>query len=168
MKKVFSIALALVLVGAGCTSLGGNKVVTGDWSLAFDLPNDWVMVQPYQPSDTPINLEGDIDPTDAEVILQSTPNHILTGGVGIDDDRLELFGEVLTVEDSWTQISVTRLDPRRLIPSEAEDLGDGFFKETLCDAGEDCEIYNRSRFVYYLQGEDIIYKFGIFIKIFHL
>jgi hypothetical protein len=145
MKKVFSIALALVLVGAGCTSLGGNKVVTGDWTLAFDLPNDWVMVQPYQPSDTPINLEGDINPRDSEVILQSTANHILPAGSGeIEEDRLGLFGEVVTSD--YLQISVLKLDPRRIIPSESEDLGDGFFKD-----GE----------VYYFDTGEEKYKFTI-------
>lgn len=145
MKKVFLFALSLVLVGAGCTSLGGNKVVEGDWSIAFDLPNDWVMVQPYQPSDTPINLDGEITPTDAEVYLQSTDLHILPEGSGqIEEDRVELFGEI--VESDFTRISVLKLDPRRVIPSESEDLGDGFFKD-----GE----------IYYFETEDAKYKFTI-------
>ncbi len=161
MKKIALFLLAFVFVGAGCASSLGNKTVQGEWTLAFDLPEGWVMVQPYQPSDTPINLGGDIEPTDSEVVLQSTSAHILTGGVGIEEDRVSLFGDYLTVEDAWTQISVTKLDTRRVIPSEAEDLGDGFFKETVCEEGGECTQYAQSRFVYYLKTDAANYKFMV-------
>jgi hypothetical protein len=49
----------------------------------------------------------------------------------------------ISLSDS-TQIRVSRLDPRRKVPSEAEDLGDGFFKDNAD---------------YYLKTETVNYKF---------
>lgn len=145
MKKYLFSLFAFAFIGAGCAAGGGaNSVVQGEWTLTFDLPNGWVMVQPYQPEDTPINLEGDIQPTDSEVILQSTDKHILPEGGEIDEDRLPLFGDI--TQNDYIQISVLKLDPRRIIPSEAEDLGDGFFKD-----GD----------VYYYKTPDANYKFTI-------
>ena len=161
MKKFLLSFLSLALLGVGCSSLGGQQVVQGQWTLAFDLPDGWVMVQPYQPADTPINVGGDINALDSEVVLQSTQQHILTGNVSIDEDREVLFGDYLTTDDAWTKISVLKLDNRRLIPSESEDLGNGFFKETVCEEGEDCTVYNTSRFVYYYHTDAAKYKFTV-------
>lgn len=161
MKKLLLGFATLTLLGAGCAGVLTGKPVTGEWALAFDMPEGWVMVQPYQASATPINIDGDIEATDSEVYVQSTSAHILTGGVGIEEDRASLFGDYLTYDDSWTQIQVLRLDPRRVIPGEAEDLGDGFFKETLCEEGGECTQYGASRFVYYLKTEGTNYKFTV-------
>lgn len=133
MKKILLFAATIALVGAGCLG-GGNKPVEGDWVLTFDLPKDWVMVAPYQDED--IDLETGIERTDSEVWLQEN--------------------------DATTPvIKVSHLDTRRVIPSEAEDLGDGFFRQTVCDEAQGQECLGVEPYEYYLESESSKYKFII-------
>ncbi|MEK7183029.1 MAG: hypothetical protein AAB776_00155 [Patescibacteria group bacterium] len=163
MKKVI-LALGLLLaVGGGCVSLGklgGDKVVEGDWSLAFDLPSGWFMTAPYQsPNTEAVVPTQSVEKLDNEIYLQTTDKAILTGGVGAEasvpaDSYVTLEGN--------SQIRVSRLDPRRVVPSEAEDMGNGFSKVKLCDDGGECEIYGHHNYDYYLETEDAIYKFIVY------
>jgi hypothetical protein len=150
MKKLLLSLGLLLAVGGGCVNvgdltgnLGGDKTVEGDWHLAFDLPSGWVMVEPYENPDVEAvvpNQEVDRDMT--EVYLQSTDKAIVEG----ETPDGEVVPADTYVQEDFTQIRVTRLDTRRVIPSEAEDLGDGFFK--LEDD-------------FYLKTDDANYKFEI-------
>ena len=126
MKKLFALVAGLVLVGAGC--LGGSKPITGDWVLAFDLPSDWVMVTPYQEE---ADFDAKINRNDAEVFLQA-------------NDATE------------PAMKVSQLDPRRVIPSEAEMLKDGTFRVEVCS-----ECAGAQKYEYYLQLGSDKYKFII-------
>ena len=159
MKKLLLAMTMLLAVGAGCmASQGGkNAVVDGKWSLAFDLPEGWVMVVPYQaPTSDVVVPSENVERLDNEVYLQSTAKAILSGGIGAEPEVPTDSYETL-VGNSLMRVS--RLDPRRLIPSEAEDLGDGFYKLKLCEDGEDCQIYSHYNYEYYLKTDAANYKF---------
>lgn len=144
MKKLLFALVGVVLLGAGCF---GGKTVEGDWWLAFDLPNGWVMTQDYavRNEDTD-QFSLDVSREDAEVVLQST-----------DQPILFVNGEYST--NDFSRIRVLQLDQSRIIPRDAEDLGDGFFKEDMCatDEGENCGEYGQFR--YYLETETAKYQF---------
>lgn len=163
MKKLLLALGLLIVVGAGCVSLGklgGQKVVEGKWLLAFDLPSSWMMAVPYQsPSNKAVTPSDAVQHNDNEVYLQSTTKAILLGGIAPDtsvsaDSYTDLSGNLL--------IKVSQLDPRRVIPSEAEDMGHGFFKVKLCEDGEDCQIGGRYNYDYYLKTDTTNYKFIVY------
>lgn len=160
MKKVILGLGLLLAVGGGCAAggLGGDKKVEGDWFLAFDLPSGWVMTDPYQePNTDDVTPSQDVNREDNEIFLQTTDKAIVTGGVKPDSSVPE--DSYVVRGDGYSQIRASRLDPARLIPSEAEDLGDGFFRVKLCEAGEDCQIYGHHNYDYYLDAGDAKYKF---------
>ncbi len=163
MKKLFALLGVLLLVGGGCLSLGklGNdKVVAGDWHLAFDLPSGWVMVVPYQtPNTEPVVPSQAVDRDNNEVYLQTTDKAIVIGGIA---PEAEVPAETYVTLSGQTQIRVSQLDPRRVVPSEAEDLGDGFFKLKMCEAGEDCQLGGRSNYDYYFKTDSANYKFIVY------
>lgn len=156
--KLFIPVFALVLLGAGC--FGGDKVeeVRGDWLLSFDLPNEWVMVSPYD-QDEGVKLNKDINREFSEVILQNTDKTIWRGDLPEDISELPEF-----VSDSYIYISVTQLDPRRVIPSEAVDMGDHFYRFDPCSVAEDCGGASAPVYTYYLEHADRKYQFNVFIK----
>ncbi|HRH32118.1 MAG TPA: hypothetical protein PLK06_02210 [bacterium] len=163
MKKLVLVLGLLVAVGAGCVSLGklgGQKVVEGKWLLAFDLPSSWMMTVPYQsPSTKAVVPSDEVERNDNEIYLQSTTKAIVLGGVAPDasvsaDSYTNLSGNLL--------IKVSQLDPRRVIPSEAEDMGDGFSKVKLCEDGGECEIGGRYNYDYYLKTDTTNYKFVVY------
>lgn len=163
MKKLL-LALGLLLaVGAGCVSLGkvgGTKTVEGDWYLAFDLPSGWVMTVPYQtPNTEPVTPSQTVDRGDNEVYLQSTGKALLIGGVA---PEASVPADSYVTLDNNMQIRVSRLDPHRAIPSEAEDLGHDFSRVKLCEEGEDCQIGGRSNYDYYFHTDSANYKFIVY------
>jgi len=164
MKKLLAgVATALVLVGGGCADniplIGGVDTVEGKWRLAFDLPQDWVMVEDYDSPRSEIvtpSLEVTRDLSD--VIVQSTSKAIVSGGVSPDSE----VAEDSFIGSDFTQIHVYYLDERRIIPSEAEDLDGGWYRLKLCEAGEDCTIYGQYNYDYYLvAASGSKYKFSI-------
>lgn len=163
MKKVI-LALGLLLaVGAGCVSvgkLGGNKTVEGDWYLAFYLPSGWVMTSTYrQPTSEAVVPSREVDRDDQEVFLQTSDKAILIGGVG---PEAGVPSESYTTLEGNSRIEVSRLDTHRRIPSEAEDLGNGFFKAKECETGGECQMYGRYNYDYYLQTDDANYEFVVY------
>lgn len=163
MKKLFFALSLLLVVGGGCLSLGrlgGPKIVEGDWYLAFDLPSGWVMTVPYQePNTAKVVPSQSVDRSENEIFLQTTVIAIVNGGIkpGADvpiESYVPLTGQ--------TQIKVSRLDPHRVVPEEAEDIGDGFFKVKLCEDGGDCQIYGRYNYDLYLKTDTANYKFIIY------
>jgi len=130
MKKLLGLTLGIVLLGAGCMG-GGSTVAEGPWTLAFDMPDNWGMYAPY----TDVTFPGaDIEKMDSEVWLQNSTE---------------------TMSNDTLLIKVIKLDKRRIIPSEAEDLGDGFFKDSTCPSEDVCAP------TYYMQTEELKYKFKI-------
>ncbi len=149
MKKIFLTLLAFVIVGAGCIGGGilSNKHISGDWVLTFDLPDGWVMTHDYDSGSATASLRTEIEPGFSDVVIQSTDKLILLNGKepdlskGLTDDDF--------ISENYIYIRVLRLDERRVIPSEAKDLGNGFSFVEL-EAGEG---------VYYLQVGANKYQF---------
>ena len=161
MKKVILGLGLLLAVGGGCVAggLGGQKTVEGDWFLAFDLPNGWVMVDDYtMPYDQVVTLDHEVDRTDNTIAIQNVDKPIVFSAGAAPDENLPKDSYVM---GDATQIEVTQLDPSRRVPSEAEDLGDGFFKVELCKAGEDCMLGGSDNYDYYFVTDNAKYKFHI-------
>lgn len=153
----------LVLMGAGCANslplVGGSDTVEGKWRLAFNLPEGWAMLKDY---DEPINKEivpsEDVTRDLSDIIVQSTSKAIVGGGIKPDSD----IGTDTYVSSGFAKIHVFRLDERRIVPSEANDLGEGWYSVKLCEEGEDCTIYGQYNYDYYLVTESgAKYKFNI-------
>jgi hypothetical protein len=131
MKKLFS-ALALsgvVLVGGGCaasnivSSIVNGDAVEGKWRLAFDLPENWVMVREYdKPREEAVTPRQNVTRDLPTILLQSTDKSIVQGGT---PDVEKVPAETYVTAD-YSIIRVDRLDERRVIPKDAEDLGNGF------------------------------------------
>ncbi len=131
MKKLFS-ALAIgvmVLAGGGCaasnfvSSIVGDANVEGKWRLAFDLPEGWVMAKEYdEPRDTVVTPDQNVTHDLATVVLQSTEKAIVEGS----RPDAATVPENTYVVANYSSIRVDRLDERRIIPKDAEDLGNGF------------------------------------------
>lgn len=164
MKNVFLLSLAAVLLlGAGCSnlSLGGTKEVEGDWDLAFDLPSGWVMAAPYDSDEleeADFALDTEVGESDSEIFLQSSDKPVYLSSGEVSDEITELEGQGELVVNK-PMIKVTRLDERRLIPDEAEDVGRGYSRIKLCEEGEDCQAGGRLNYDYYLETEEGKYKF---------
>lgn len=165
MKKLFAtFAAALVLLGAGCAdripliSDPEPETVSGNWVLVFDLPEGWVMVEDYsEPRTTPAFPSLDVTHDQPDVIIQSTSKAIVAGGIAPDAS----VDAATYVSSDFTQIRAFHLDERRIVPSEAEDLGDGWYRLKLCEDGEDCTIYGQHNYDYYYVTETAKYKFSI-------
>ncbi len=147
----------LLVMGAGC--LFGQREVAGDWYLAFDLPSEWVMVDDYNdPGSKAVELDYEVDRTDSEVVLQNIDKPIVFSNGVTPEESVPADSYVMT---SGTRITVTHLDSRRVIPSDAEDLGDGFFQVKLCDEGGECQIGGAHNYEYYFVQDDAKFKFQV-------
>jgi hypothetical protein len=151
MKKLLVGFLGLLLVGAGCLPVA-NKPVDGKWKLAFDLPQGWVMVVPYEASG-----EGKVKPVsdgvrrnDSEVFLQSSNQPICFTSGGPCKEGAATEGTV---------ISVSAIDSHRALPKNREDLKNGFSRVKLCEDGGECQIGNAGNYEYYLETETGNYSF---------
>ncbi len=120
MKKILLLLGVLALTGAGCLNQ-----VKGDWYLAFDLPDEWVMVPAYSEGTMKVDLDG-VNLDDDEVYLQSSSLHMIYDDSEVPEEFVEEVGEVQ--REDMTRISVLRLSSRRHLPDGAEDLGRGFYK----------------------------------------
>ncbi|MCG2687536.1 hypothetical protein L6260_01910 [Candidatus Parcubacteria bacterium] len=160
MKKVLFSLLTLVILGGGCTAL--PKTVQGDWYLAFDVPNGWVMVEPYLVGSQAVPNSEPITRDTKDVILQSTSKGVWTSANEPSEETLALIGEVET--EDFAFVRVLKLDDRRVIPSEAEDIGNDFYKLKLCDDGGDCQANGRYNYDYYLATDSGKYQFIVTLK----
>jgi len=166
-QKILLSMLALLLAGVGCFSTNQEEVQdsvagSGEWNLAFELPDGWVMVPHYQ-NDVAIETASALDPSLSDVVLQSTEKNIwMSAGTSPNEEQLlELGGEDSVVYDDYTYIRVVEFAPNSVIPSEAEDLGDGFFRVMLCEDGGECQLGGKSNYEYYLETDDQKYRFYI-------
>lgn len=150
MKKMILGLCALVLLGGGCATT--PSVVEGNWYLAFDMPNEWVMVPDYTAGNVAFPSQEDVDREMSDVVLQSVGKTIWTNSGRVpSEEEIAIMGEYVT--EDYSIIRVLRLDTRRVVPSESEDLGNGFFKLKLCEDGEDCQAGGRYNYDYYLVTE---------------
>lgn len=165
MKSLFAaLAASLVLLGGGCAdripliSAPEPEKVLGNWVLSFELPSGWVMVEDYsEPRNEATTPSLDITHDQPDVIIQSTSKAVVAGGIAPDasvDTTTYVFSD-------FTRIHVYHLDERRIVPSEAEDLGDGWYRLKLCEVGEDCTIYGQHNYDYYYVTEGAKYRFSI-------
>lgn len=163
MKKIFLAVSVLLTLGAGCLTQGSNdsKTVSGNWFVNFNLPNDWVMVKEYEdPSDRVITPSRSVDTSNNDVFLQNTEKAILVSSTSPTE---AVPGDsYVRLADGYVRIEVARLDPRRLIPDEAEALGNSFFKLKVCDDGGACQANGRYNYEYYLKSESASFKFIVY------
>lgn len=153
MKQLFYIMIAsFILVGAGC--FGGNR--DESWSLSFELPEGWVQ---YAAGDQGFagNPSAEITPNTPEVAVQSTENSIYISG---ETERAEYREKPVQSED-YTVIRAFKLDPRRVIDDEAEDLGKGFYRLKKCEEGENCQEGGAHNYIYYFEKGPSKYQFII-------
>lgn len=156
MKKfIFGAALSLILIGAGCFGEPRDE----RWALSFNLPEGWVQYAPGE-QEFAGNPEDEITPQDPEIILQSTPEAIDLSG---DSQRQEYNGQPVRSED-YAVIRATRLDERRIISDEAEDLGDGLLRQSRCKEDQPCRAAGVHEFTYYYVRGDSKYQFIITIN----
>ncbi|MBI1908429.1 hypothetical protein HYS28_03360 [Candidatus Uhrbacteria bacterium] len=161
MKKLLIGTLVVVaMLGAGCRGdeQGSGNVTTGEdgtvrapeqavegaWYLAFDLPKDWVMIPHYNEDVAPAPSEDDVSTDLSDIVLQSTDKVVVLTG----ESELE---EGSYVTDGYTYIRVFRMDKRSVVPGEAEDIGDGFFK-----------LEKGVNLTYYFTGQGATYKFVVY------
>jgi hypothetical protein len=146
MKKLFLGAFAMLLLGAGC--LGGSRVES-DWVLGFKSMDGWHMVNAYDDRDNLEDMQREFAFDAVDVVVQSTDKFVFTGDV---PTNTEGYGEF--VADKYIKITIERMDLRRRIPGEAEDIGNGFFKAS------DTEYYlelpdEKYQFLVEAEGEDL-------------
>ncbi len=152
MKKFFLAFALLLSIGAGCLPVA-NRVVEGKWQLAFNLPNGYVMVKVYN-SDSKQPLDYDIKRDDSSVMIQSTDKKLCySSGRACEDVT------AVTPDGDDMQITVTKLDARRILPEEREDMGNGFSKVKFCEDNEDCRLGGAGNYEYFLETEGGNYKF---------
>ncbi len=164
MKKLaLFLGVLVVLVGVYFVvdRADQERLVTGDWSLAFALPSGWLMVDGYNaPFDEPVTLDLQVTRADGDVVIQNTDKAlVLSSGRGPEESV-----PADTYSKSGTRINVLRLDGRRIIPSAAEDLGGGFYKFKLCEVGEDCQIGGGYNYEYYLDTGTDKYQFRVQLR----
>jgi hypothetical protein len=135
MKKFLLLIPALLLLGAGC-SFVANAPVEGKWQLAFDLPAGWIMAVPYEEDGT---VSQEVRRDDSEVWLQDTETLAPTN-----------------------KIEATKLDSHRALPTEREDLKNGFFRVKMCEEGGACTAGGHGNYDYYLATDEGNYKFEYF------
>ena len=156
MKRLLLFLVSFSLIGAGCIAQEPKlqEAQAGDWYLAFDLPDGWVMSPQYKLGEedpSPSDVNRDLK----DIVLQSTVKSVFTSSGMISEQasaRVEA-GEVIT--EDFVSIRVLKLDSRRVVPSEAEDLGDGFYKLQICEDGGECQLGGQFNYqYYYVNGED--------------
>lgn len=152
-KSFFAFVVALVLVGAGCFEAARDE----RWTLSFALPEGWVMYGAGQGGFAG-NPNAEITKQSGEVVLQSTADALVIGTP--KEDEVEYEGKLVKKED-FAYIRVFRLDERRLISDEAEDLGKGFFREKKCEEGEECQDNGAYNYAYFYVKGDAKYQFNI-------
>lgn len=170
MEKTLILLGALLLIGAGCLSntkqtASEEEIVyeKGDWYLSFDLPSGWIMTTQYKMGAEDPALD-DISTDLKDIVLQSTEKSVFTSAGIISEEEQVRVDEGKVVTDDFAYIRVLKLDSRRIVPSEAEDLGDGFYKVKLCDDGGECQLGGSYNYDYYFVSGDTKYQFLIILE----
>ncbi len=159
MKKLALLFLPLLLVGAGCATSQNQEVADQSWHLTFELPEGWVETTAYNDGDVR-NAEKELTKELGDIYIQSTNKTVLRGGAAAGE--IETLSEEQIESENYSLIHAFALSQRRAIPSEAEDLGNGFYKVQVCSEGEECEQYGGTLYDYYLKGENANYQFKVY------
>lgn len=164
MKHLFLAlgAMVLVLTGAGCAAsnvvsviTGNDGVIEGKWKLAFDLPEGWVQVEGYaQPNKEVPTLSQDVNHTMGMITLQSTSKPIARTTTPAESIPKDAY-----VTADYTKIDVDFLDPRRSIPKDATDLGNGFFRAS--PVANDCTPGSCTTTYYLKTVDNVKYMFTV-------
>ncbi len=165
MKRLLFAAgtAVLLMTGAGCSSgimssITGSDTVEGKWDLAFDLPSGWVQVEGYaQPNTELPTLSEDVNHTMEMITLQSTNKPIARTTTPAASISVESY-----VTTNYTKIDVDTLDPRRAIPKDAEDLGNGFFK--AAPVVKDCVPGSCTTTYYFKTADGAKYMFTVWVN----
>lgn len=169
MKKSLIVGglFGLVLLGFGCSrgadvapvtvTVGEDgtvnkpvEAVEGSWYLAFDIPDDWVIVPHYNEGFDKAPTAALVTSDMSDIVVQSTEKIIaLTGSSELPEGTF--------ITDDYTFIRVFRMEKRSLIPGEAEDIGNGFFK---LEKGVNATYYyegtgSNYKFIVYRDGQDL-------------
>lgn len=145
-------------------SVATNTAVTiqvGAWRLSFDLPEGWVMAanSPSFTTETgapPLDL---IPETDAETVyLQNTSKIVVFGGIAPPD-----YSEAKYQDEYIALITVSYLGGGGVIPPDAVDLGNGFFRVKVMDVATlDGVCYGCFDYEYYFAADSgAKYKFHV-------
>ncbi len=130
----------------------------GDWHLVFDLPSGWVAAAPYDaPEDKIVTLQRDLSADMNEVVVQNTDRPVVLAS-DVDDVEESVPVDSYT-SSNYVKVSVLQLDARRKIPSEAEDLGNGYFRVKLCEDGGGCTTGGKWNYEWYLKTATASYRF---------
>lgn len=157
MKKLFLAFAVLLVAGAGCMNRDfTHQEVSGAWALAFDLGEGWVMVAPYD-EDSRLPMNAAITHTDSSVVLQSQNVKLCYAVDGVCDDATAVAPGIRDA-----RVYVTMLDPHRKVPSEAEDLGNGFSRVELCEDNGACRAGGKGNYTYYYADEAGNYAFDYY------
>lgn len=159
IKRLFGALMlgTILLAGGGCSSSSQTATVEGKWRLAFNLPEGWAMVKEYnEPRKEAVTPDQNVTHDLPTVIIQSTSKAIArtsTPEAAVPADTY--------VSSNFTKIVAYKLDPRRNIPSNATDLGNGFFQDT--DAVNVCTGDNVCRATfYYVTPNEEKYQFTVY------
>ncbi|MFH1711845.1 MAG: hypothetical protein ABH846_01245 [Patescibacteria group bacterium] len=167
--KIIASALGIILLGAGCLGGGGTDspdnndtdtdgTAASNWDLAFDLPEGWIVSSDYSEGSIMPSAEG-ISPELTDIVIQSTDKNIMLKEI----EDIELSEDQIETE-SYTRIQVYRYTPRKSVPDNAEDLGNGFYKAEFCKEGDACDVGGRTRYDYYFRTEHNLFVFLIHQK----
>lgn len=162
MKKLlFGAMVGVALLGAGCskvtetppaevaTAPDGTVVppaeaVEGAWFLAFSLPEGWVMAPSYDEDVAQVPSSDSISTAMTDIVVQDTNKVVILTG------ETEL-AEGTYVDSDYTYIRVFRMGKRSVVPEEADDMGNGFWK-----------LEQGVQLTYYFQAEGATYKFVVY------
>jgi hypothetical protein len=105
---------------------------------------------------------AEITKDSSEVVLQNTKDAIYPVHNGpVKEGVTELAGAPIRAT-GYTAIRIFRLDSRRVIPKDAEEVEKNIFRVKECEDGESCTERDAHNYVYYYAKGDEKYKFIIY------
>lgn len=159
MKRILLASLfALVLVGFGCAGGGARD---DRWRISFQLPENWVM---YGSGDRGyVSQPGaEITKETSEIVLQNTKDALYPIYGGPVKEGVTEFGGMPIRTTGYTAIRVLRLDSRRVISKDAEEVAKNLYRVKECEEGEPCTERDAYQYVYFYEKGDEKYKFIIY------
>ncbi len=166
MKKLFTTIGLVLLMGAGCMGSFGSDAQSEPeretWWLTFDLSSEWVIAPAYDDEQL-IDVQDAIRKEVNEIYIQNTSKNIwLTEGQSPTEEEIQkLGGDEAIVYEDFTLIHIMRLDKRRVLPEEREQLQANFSRIQVCDT--ECTS-GQGEFRYYFEGEKENYQIDVYQK----
>lgn len=153
-----------------------------EYPLSFDLPRGWIMTEgctavvdgEERSVDCGYNVVSIETPAELPVLDRTTVSPDATYVYLQNTVRLPLFGGIApneAVEDAYQSsdvavITVAKVDGEDILTGSIEevtDLGEGFYKATICDvvANPECQMYGQWVHEYYFFGETGTYRMSV-------